>query len=231
MRKAKSTADSLSGANPPDEKAALRAASSERLTEKKLSSILQVDKGKAKVNSVPTPLAQSVTLHPAPTEREYTYSDLVSKFHHISQYNEPVAMVFALLFQGGCRVSEVLSISARDIDALGNITIRSSKGGNTRVISAGLAAVYLLRFREWKVSPFEGISRHYVYKQFKKFGIGDYFGDNTKMSVTHAPRHMVALASKAAGRPDDLTKTQLGQKSVKSTEHYTTKKRGKKDSK
>lgn len=228
MAKAKTNVKSLSGKNPHTPADLFPEGKRTILTEKKLDSILQVSRGKVKVKAVASPFAQTVIQCAGITERGWSYESLQARFKQIGQYDSKVAAIFDLQFAGGCRISEVLAISYTDIDSLGRVTIRGLKGGETRVISSSFSAQFLLRQVALKANPFVGLDRFYVYRVYKRYGVSEYYGENKRASVTHLPRHEVALASKKIARDESTTKSQLGQKSVKSTAHYTGKARAKK---
>lgn len=228
MRKAKGTAKNLSGTNPANYAEDKPIEQKAVLTEAKLDDILHVSKGKRRVKSVLSPSAQNVIQCEATTGRGWDWQTLKDRFTQISTYDKKVAAIFDLQFAGGCRISEVLEISFADIDDLGKVTIRSQKGGTVRVIQSSFSAQLLAEFKRKKQMPFAGINRFYVYRVYKRFGISQFYGENKRASVTHLPRHEVALASQLAEREIEVTKSQLGQKSSKSTTHYTGKERGKK---
>lgn len=200
------------------------------LTANRVDRILGIDKGKAGVKSVLSPSAEFAKLDPAPSAEEWDQSMFQDKFRKIKEVDPLLSIIFALQWEGALRVAEVRAIKSTDIDALGRVTIRSKKGGTIRVISSGIVANEIIQFRSAIFEPFALYSSTYIYRNYKKFGIGAWFGENKKMSVTHLPRHIVALKSSESGRDNSVIKSQLGQKSEKSTEHYTRKQRGKKDS-
>lgn len=197
------------------------------LTAKKLDSILNVSRGKARVSSVPTPLAQYTIECAATTERGWDATSLSEHYNKLLAIDSSVALVFDLQFAGGCRISEVLAVHFSHIDDLGKVTIHSQKGGVVRVVQSMFSAKILKNYKDLKSSPFLHIDRFYVYRIYKKLGISEVYGDNKRASVTHLPRHEVALASKKAKRENSTTQGQLGHKSAKSTEHYLKHKSGK----
>lgn len=198
------------------------------LDEKKVDKLLSVAKGKARTKSVSTPFALYVIQCTATTERGWNAESLNEHFNKLVAIDSSVAMAFDLQFAGGCRISEVLAIKWSDIDDFGKVTVHSQKGGVTRVVSPTFSAQLLKKHRDLKSNPFMHLNRFYVYRIYKRLGISEVYGENKRASVTHLPRHEVALASKKAERQNTVTQSQLGQKSVKSTEHYLKQKGGNK---
>lgn len=202
----------------------------EVLTEKRLDSVLHVNRGKARIKSVSSPFAQTVIQCAPRTDTGWDYVALEARYNQLKRIDERVSVIFDLQFAGGCRISEVLNVKCTDIDDLGKVTIKGLKGGDTRIVQSSFSAKFLLKTKSLGVSPFHDLNRFYVYRTYKKLGISEFYGDNQRASVTHLPRHEVALASKLLERDETVTKRQLGQKSAKSTAHYTGKERGKKPS-
>jgi integrase len=133
------------------------------------------------------------------------------------------------MIEGSLRVSEALSIQPKDITPTGKILVKSKKGGTERLISSGEAKEFLLKCRQVGTIPFEGCSRFWVYREFKKFGI--YFQSQTssKTSVTHAIRHIITASNRSVTNSDEVLAQELGHKNKKTNQRYGKAKQYKKD--
>lgn len=130
-----------------------------------------------------------------------------------------------LMIASGARISEVLSIKASDITAQGRVKLTGLKRSNSRFVETELARQYLLSCKSLPIDPFSHYDRFYVYRQLKKLGIAQTFGDNVNASVTHIFRHLAVLDMKEVDTSLDSAKNTIGHKSISSTQHYGAKAR------
>lgn len=190
------------------------------LTEKMLDRYLETCPPKKGISSALTPLAQSVTL--LQSDSQALPSDPISISQRLKIEHVPAQLLNLIYFleASGCRISEALSLKANDITYTGAVFVRAKKGSNDRVISGGLATSYLINCKKRKQSPWDGWSRHYVYREFKKLGICVTINGAKNNKITHAFRHQLAKSIKANDMNQDVTKLALGHKNLKSTEYY-----------
>jgi integrase len=225
MGKAKASAKSLSGLSDLDKVQLSSLSRQPVLTNKRLDQLLNTSAYQARIKSDSSLSAQYVTLHSPGIGQEWDFETLREVHNRLKSYSQEVAAIFALQFEGCCRVSEVLNVKGSDIDKFGKVTVQSLKGGVKRIVSSSLANDFYVKNRSNLGLIFQGISRHFVYRVYKRFSIEAWFGDNVKASVTHMPRHLAVEAGREIGRSDELMKSQLGQKSASSTAHYGKKRR------
>jgi integrase len=133
------------------------------------------------------------------------------------------------MIEGSLRVSEVLAIQPKDITPTGKILIKSMKGGNERLISSGEAKEFILKCKEIRRIPFEGCSRFWVYREFKKFGIYFQSSTSSKTSVTHAIRHITTASNRMVTNSNEVLAEQLGHKNKTTNQKYGKAKQYKKD--
>lgn len=190
------------------------------LTEKVLDRMLETSTYQLRSKPAPTPSAQTTRLRSDITQAQEVNLVSVTTKERIKLESYPLAMLIEFMEASGCRVSEALSIKSTDITQMGHVKIKAKKGSNDRVISSGMATEYMRDCYKKKKSPFDGWSRHFVYRQFKKYNIGTKYKGKSKASVTHSLRHQVAKSIQKAGMNITDSQNALGHKSIKSTEYY-----------
>lgn len=190
------------------------------LSDRLLDRILETAPTKHRTKSGLTPSAQTVTQLQTgyrPTASEFDIDTLLRRIpDHEVQLKELVKFMIAT----GTRISEALQVNHSEITRTGMVLIRAKKGSNNRMISPGLATQYLLNCKKSRINPWEGWSRFFVYRQFKKYGITSQANNKSRNKVTHSLRHEVAKGIKAAGMEIEITKLALGHKNLNSTSYY-----------
>lgn len=171
-------------------------------------------------NSLSSPSAQTVTLC------ELNARQLYNKFllNKLSEVEANMGVQFAALVDlmavNGCRISELLAVQKSDIQFNGQVFIRGKKGSNNRFLSALVSTPYLLRQLGHQGLLFEGYSRFYVYREFKKLGLYFESASSTRLSITHAFRHYFILELRKAGFCDTDIAQVIGHKNVNNTHNY-----------
>jgi integrase len=182
--------------------------------------ISAIELGKRKVKPVLTPPAQSNTqcAHVDALELAGRVADM-----HLDALMKEGIEVYALarlMYHFGLRVSEALSIEGRHIDRFGNIIVMGLKGSSSRKV----ADTQLVGFWKSKIAlgshKVFGFDRFYVYRTFKRVGIGITEGGSTRSIVTHLPRHLFISDTQKVTHKALATAEVVGHKSVKSTSHY-----------
>lgn len=130
------------------------------------------------------------------------------------------ALVFHLLDGYGFRISEVLSISSRDITARGNVIVRGLKGSGDRLIVAPELAAFFLKKRASGVDPFGHLNRYTAYRRLKELGIVKRKPGRKNASVTHSFRDEYVKGLREVETDNKVLKQFTGHKSGKSVDHY-----------
>ncbi len=190
------------------------------ITKKYLDSILNTDIDTLRKKPVPSPSAQTTTLLQLQEQESIVMSSIRSYRFQLLRDDPLLWYIIELQLSGGLRISEVLGLSCKDISFSGHVSIKGSKGSYGKIIYVVDSLEYLLRCKNNSLNPFEGYSRFYVYRQFKKLGIELQLNGKKKNAVTHAIRHVVAREEKNAGFSKKQTQRHLGHRNSKSTDHY-----------
>lgn len=98
--------------------------------------------------------------------------------------------------------------------------VKETKGSQNRYISSPNSSQYLLNCLRQKINPFEGLSRFYVYREYKKLGLSMSFNDNFNNSVTHMLRHVYIAELNSVSDGLEDTARLVGHKNINSTKHY-----------
>jgi site-specific recombinase XerD len=138
----------------------------------------------------------------------------------ILRENRVLTLVIRLMLLHGLRVSEALYITPQCVMRNGSVFVRGLKGSKDRVVSDSARIDEWLLFKKMNVNDLIYFDRYYVYRIFKKLGLYAVYGTNRNNSVTHSPRHNVALGLREEGLSVENIQDVLGHKSVKSTEFY-----------
>ena len=124
------------------------------------------------------------------------------------------------LLETGCRISEALQIKQSDIDNLGRVKIKGLKGSSNRIVTSPATKEYLINQKKIGGQIFSRFNRFYIYRVFKRYGLGRFFGDNKRQSVTHYFRHINAMIAKEIATDIKEISDILGHKNAKNTEIY-----------
>jgi integrase len=129
-----------------------------------------------------------------------------------------------IMFYSGLRVSEALQIRYSDIDALSRVKIKGAKGSLNRVVDCSIIKEYLLTCKADRRNPFDGLSRFYVYRQFKNNGLSRFWSNNSKLSVTHTLRILSIKLMESGINDLSMVQGYIGHKKINSTKYYVEKK-------
>ena len=191
------------------------------INEKKLLNKIEPATAKSGSKSVLKPSAQSNTLCGSQGQVEEEERINIVELLHSAGYYNPISMIIELMYNGGLRVSEVLRIKGTDIVGNDRVRIKASKGSDDRLVQLFHTRDRLIGFKGSPYNVFEGLSRWYVYREFKKLGIGKRFGENRNNSVTHYFRQQQARSLENDGLEDSIRSKFLGHKNGKSIKHYS----------
>lgn len=200
-----------------------------KITGRNITDLFGSDRIQARIKAVSNPDAQSTTQCQSADVQEQGGNVLGDVAQRLRDYDKKLYFLFMLQFENALRISEVLSISPTQIDRLGNVMIKGSKGGKSRIIATSVAREYLLQCRQAGICPFSDYNRFYVYRVYKRLGIGVRTQAPHRTAVTHAFRHLTAQAARDASFADELISEKLGHKNLNTQKHYgTSKRQGKK---
>lgn len=166
------------------------------------------------------PNAQSTEYNQSNNKVETKAEDVLLKVEELKSKSYQLYACAYLQCLHGLRISEVLAIRPTDITPLGTIRIQSNKGSNNRLVTSGEVMKYMLRCRSNSVFPFKDLDRYYVYREYRKIGLVLMTSTATHAKVTHIFRHMLVKTNQDQGFEIELSKNQLGHRSLKSTMEY-----------
>lgn len=136
--------------------------------------------------------------------------------------NVPIHLIAytALHQQSGCRISDLLNVNYLSISPGLNISILQGKGSLPLIIQPVYFREYWVDVRVKRLIPMEGYNRFFMYRFYRKYGIGVNNGSGRNMSVTHAFRKQLAQDVYSIDNTEIRVQGALGHRSKKSTEHY-----------
>lgn len=169
--------------------------------------------------------AQNTSLCNLGSSSEKLLNFFVSKVIACSSLSSVDKGIMLLCLCEGLRISEVLSISSNDWRAGHKVFINGKKGSFDRVVTVLYYCEELVFFTRTSGHLYSAGSRYYYYREMKKLGIVFKSDNSSKVSVTHAGRHLLADDIFQRGEDIELSKRTLGHKSVNSTKHYVEKKK------
>jgi integrase len=172
------------------------------------------------VDSLSTPSAQNTILCAPSSEVETLNLLSVEWLAKAKSYSLELWAILYLQIEQGLRISEVLQIEPKDILQNGNVKIRALKGGTEQIIATGEAKDFFKSRRIMKCKIFEGCSRFWVYREYKKLGVQFQSSQSSKKSVTHAPRHIKVANALASDIDVSLIASSIRQKNQNSTKKY-----------
>lgn len=172
------------------------------------------------INSVPIPTAQSTTLCGVVTSRCKGAEAGKSLELQLKNNYPAIYYIFLLQKKYGLRISEVLSISHKNITSEGNVLVKGSKGSNDHFVDIDDIKDFMLECRFQLRNPFTGISRFHVYRVYKKLGINIEYHYGTKQAVTHGFRYAKVKEISEIDNTLDTAQLVLGHKNQSSTKHY-----------
>lgn len=193
-----------------------------KITARNITDLFGSDRSLRRTKSVSKLPAQITTLC-GPNKHQDSNSLMLSvAARRLRLYDEKLYYIYILQFENALRISEILSVSPSQIDRLGNIMIRGSKKGKSKIISSSEAREYLLMCKANSVCPFAEYNRFYVYRVYRQVGIGVRNNENGRTAVTHAFRHLHAQAAREANFDDSLITEKLGHRNPNTQKHYGT---------
>lgn len=183
--------------------------------------IIYFDKSKTRgISSATKPCAQYARQCEQANDRQSHKSTIASAIQKFKIENYTLYVCLILQYQYGLRISELLNARYSDIRRKSFLLIKGLKRSNDRLIDISSVINFVNTENKTTAFIFSGISRFYVYREYKKVGIEFLFGENKKQSVTHALRHLMISEMRAENVETKTTQALVGHKSQKSTEHY-----------
>jgi hypothetical protein len=121
---------------------------------------------------------------------------------------------------GGMRISSILQFSYKHVLSDLRCCVPQCKGSSNIIYIPVFTRSFVFNVRKYKLTPFEGMSRFYYYRLFKKLGLSEKFGTNNNFSVTHIGRHLQGINHRCLDS-NNFDKSQvLGHKNAKNITHY-----------
>lgn len=178
-----------------------------------------------RINSALSSTAHSDTLCELSSEQSQAIKSILYVIEGGRDIPPVLSAVCELLFMNGCRISEVLKISGKDISPNLHIKITGSKRSLDRIIRPALGTRFWLGMRNFQDTIGDIYTRFWFYHEFKKRGISLKFDGYKNSAVTHAPRHLYINELSKMDKDLTLTQRSVGHKSLNSTNHYVKKTR------
>lgn len=172
---------------------------------------------------VSKPSAQTIKLCETGEDLESLLKGVLAKRDYILKEHKLLWYIIELQLSGGLRIAEVLSIMPGQILPTGHVLIKGKKGSSSRIVYTSDARGYLVRCRNNSVLPFMDYDRYWVYREYKKLGIGTKFKGKGNASVTHFFRQLNARLQQMSDVELENIGTFLGHKSQQSTQYYVNK--------
>lgn len=173
-----------------------------------------------RIKSVPNPTAQYAIPCSVLEEPTGLVLKAVTLSGSASPWPIPLRLIIHLQLLFGLRISEVLNITNYDLLSLGRIKIRTQKRGQDRIINYSDTYKYLDFCRKTSSHPFRDYNRFFVYREYKKHGIGLFHSKTGRYSITHSFRHIAAQTLNKEVKDKKLISNYIGHKSLKSLESY-----------
>lgn len=176
--------------------------------------------GKLCITTVRTPVALKVDcmLHHKSVDVEIGL--IWSKLENMKRECMYLYAIAYLQFTSGCRVSEILAITASCISDNHTIYIKGLKGSYSRFINAGVVGEFMLKLRKRDGYVFSHYNRFSVYRAYKRYNILYVLVNKQRNAVTHAMRHLFIKQAVLLSSSLHDVKQLVGHKELKSTEHY-----------
>ena len=173
-----------------------------------------------RINAIDGVPEQSSKLHAGVTEGTPEDNLFFTYRTRLYNYMYELGAIFELQYMYGLRISELLAIKPRDISPRGTIFLKCAKGSENKMIDYPSLYTFLKNCRANGKEPFGFISRHYVYRCYKRMDIsfGQMYG--TKNAITHQFRYMKAKDTMEMSNDLEFTAKIMGHKNSKSTKHY-----------
>lgn len=170
--------------------------------------------------SILNPSAQSTKLCATSKEEELNTRAVQVITDGANLLGNDMRFLIDVMQVSGCRVSEILNVTWRDIGYDASVYIAGLKGSESKIVKVSYTRDIAIAFRKNKINPFAGVSRFYVYRLFKKLNLILTTEKGDKNKVTHSFRHCNARIQELSGFNLADTQKYLGQRSINSTKHY-----------
>lgn len=177
------------------------------------------------IEAVSNPIAQTTKLCNSSSRLEPEKLTRLGVDMYLQLRDFRLYAIYLIQSEYALRISEVLSISHRNITSKGHILIKACKGSADRFIFISDIKFWLLQCKESLINPFDGMNRFYVYREFKKLGINSDIEYGTKKAITHGFRYKKVTELHEISDDLELSKQFLGHKSINSTKHYESKRK------
>jgi integrase len=182
--------------------------------------ILDVNLTKHRIEPISSLSAQSIKLCDRIRELKSDNCSLNIKKQSNQNQNATLNLIILLQHQYGLRISEVLNIRMSELKIGRFCIIKGLKGSHDILINDNLIIEIFAYYKSINFEVFEGISRFFVYREFKKLGIQSSGGGNKNLAITHSFRHGLAKDLRNSGYMDQDITLALHHKSKKSQENY-----------
>lgn len=173
-----------------------------------------------RTRAVQTPFAQTAI----PSGLQSSPNPIVARSLSLSGVKSTLPMELKVLIHlqlmTGLRISEILNITAKDLKSYGRILINTLKKGKPRLVYYVDSYGYLDKCRALSVQPFANYDRYFIYRLYKKNGIQLATKMSSKMSVTHAFRHLIAMQLAKEVESTAIVSQVLGHSSINSIANY-----------
>jgi len=190
------------------------------LSVKKLNDFLYPKPKTKKVKSVLSMNARATTLSVNRTDLARRVRAVNTAIQEVKNKDRLLYYCILLMYRHALRVSEVLNIMPNDILLNGSVIIHSLKGSSKKNIYVDEVACYLLKCKNNNTTPFERYNRWYIYRQLKKYNISYISSSSSKLSITHAFRHLKIEELRSIGLTDIDIAEITGHKNVKNLQYY-----------
>lgn len=190
------------------------------IRERSLFSLLYPDSNNPRTKPETTPTTQNTKLLQASGKEHQDFMTILHKLELLRNENESLHAILDLQLMYGLRISEVLGIHGKDISTTGHILIHGLKGSNDRIVIPIHSATYYQKYSGVSGKIFQSYSRNYVYRQYKRIGIGRRFQGRMNSAVTHYLRHLFVSGMKSELTGINTISMHIGHKRVSNTELY-----------
>jgi integrase len=184
----------------------------------KLNSLL--DRNKVRTKSVSCLCAQNAIPCDPDNGRESIRLAMVNKVTSDCTLSGVDKCILLLMLEHGLRISECLSLTAVNLLGNGRIVVHGLKGSNDRLIERVSFYDSLSILKSGCLPGTFFSSRFYYYRLCIKLGIKYESSLSTKVSVTHAGRHLYVAGLRDLNVNGSLISSQIGHKSSRSTNFY-----------
>ena len=168
--------------------------------------------------------AQYTTLCATGSEQAQRFEALEFLVNNDSELSIEVRAVIELMLLSGCRISQAISVTSKQILNNGAIRIIGSKGSNDKIIFVHKFKSFWLRNKQNISNLLSVYSRFYFYRLFVKKGIFITLPGKINKNVTHSVRQLFIESLQTNEIDNELIKETVGHKNIKSQEFYKRKK-------